>query len=390
MCVTSGLVSWASTRRNVIDTSTSRGSLYRLGLRTVLAVTLAVGAGARARAATFIVTNLSDSGPGSLRQAVQSANLSTGPGNRVEFNIPGGGVQTVVLAPGSPLIISRSLLVDGFTQPGSKPNSLAEGIDAVPLIEVRGEVRVVADDCTVRGLVINNSGSTGLTIQGSGCMVEGCFIGTDATGTVGLGNDLEGVRVGGFRGERPNQIGGSTPAARNLISGNHLAGITVQSTAVPTIIQGNYIGTDVTGRRGIGNGGYGIRVLGTDGTNTATTIGGVSRGEGNRVAFNGSGVWVATGLHTRILGNSMSDNLSLGIDVGGLGSGAALEPDGETPNDAGDADTGANGLQNHPVITSVTAEGWGYGGARHPAQQGQRHLPPRVLRQPPSGPARFR
>ena len=75
-------------------------------------------------------------------------------------------------------------------------------------------------------------------------------------------------------------------------------------------------------------------------------IGGTAAGAGNRIAFNGEqGVFIGGGTGWRILGNSIDSNTSLGISLSG---GAP------TPNDPGDGDTGANNLQNYPVLTGVS------------------------------------
>src|SRR5262245_30761399 len=66
---------------------------------------------------TFTVTNIADSGPGSLRQAILDADAATGGRQTIEFAIPGPGVQTI--APTSPLpAITAPVLIDGFSQPG--------------------------------------------------------------------------------------------------------------------------------------------------------------------------------------------------------------------------------------------------------------------------------
>ena len=111
------------------------------------------------------------------------------------------------------------------------------------------------------------------------------------------------------------------------------------------MIQGNFIGTDETATRDLGNA-HGAMIIGGNGW----TIGGTAAGEGNVIAFNGApygGVAVASYTGVRIRGNRMFSNTPLGIDLWVGGS------SGVTPNDAGDADLGPNNGQNYPIITAV-------------------------------------
>ena len=75
----------------------------------------------------------------------------------------------------------------------------------------------------MRGLVINRFGRDGIFIAGFNTnIIEGNFIGTDLSGTEDLGNGNNGV---GILDSGNNMIGGATPEARNLISGNKEAGV---------------------------------------------------------------------------------------------------------------------------------------------------------------------
>ncbi len=75
-------------------------------------------------AATFTVTNTDDSGPGSLRQAITDAEAAAG-ADTIAFAIPGAGVHTITPLTLLP-IISQPLTIDGYTQPGSSPNTNAD------------------------------------------------------------------------------------------------------------------------------------------------------------------------------------------------------------------------------------------------------------------------
>ena len=202
------------------------------------------------------------------------------------------------------------------------------------------------------GFDINNS---------SGNRVQGNFIGTDVTGTVAIANGPGffggGVRIGG--GDT-STIGGTTPGAGNLISGNLGAGIFLIGTAF-NVIQGNRIGTDVTGTLPLPNQQHGVQAGGVSpvGANN-NVIGGTDPAAANIIAFNGlAGVAIATGTGNSILGNSIFGNTGLssspfsstglGIDLGG----GDLAGDNVTLNDPGDADTGPNNRQNFPVLTEV-------------------------------------
>ncbi len=187
--------------------------------------------------------------------------------------------------------------------------------------------------------VLIDDGSTDNVVQGN-------FIGTDASGTVDLGpGDIEGVKIDHAD---DNLIGGSVPGAGNLVSGNSV-GIRIGLLAKSNSIQGNLIGTDVTGSGPLPNN-AGILLFDSV---TDTTIGGPV-GAGNTIAFNGGGVAIDSSCSgNQIYGNSIFRNVGLGINL----SGGVENPDGVTANDIDDSDTGANELQNYPVLSEISVSG---------------------------------
>ncbi|MBI3406979.1 MAG: DUF11 domain-containing protein [Planctomycetes bacterium] len=189
-------------------------------------------------------------------------------------------------------------------------------------------------------------GQFGIQIAGSNNGIKGNLIGTDATGTQALGIGLDGIRVDGS-GAVFNTIGGPPADARNVISACGLSGIHLTSAGAQvhdTLIQGNFIGTDINGNLNSMGNGEGVFVQ----VSTNSQI------LNNVIAGNsGRGVDVSSAVNTAILGNSIFANGSLGIDlVGGTQNAFAV-----TANDPGDGDPGPNNLQNFPVITSVSRVG---------------------------------
>ena len=434
-----------------------------------------------------MVTNVNDSGPGSLRQAILDANVNPG-SDTINFNISGPSLKIQPLL-GLP-DITDPIVIDGSTQPG---------FSGAPIVELNGGLSAVrglfvnAPGSTIRSLVVNGFSTGGIIIgtSGAGSHVEGCYVGTDVTGkfaipntgagvsvfssnnVIGgatlaarnvisgnseagvrvrlfccsgaapisgnviqgnyigvtaqgdkaLGNQREGVDVSTSAGDvaiSNTLIGGTTPGAGNVISGNNFDGILIGSfTTTSTTVQGNRIGTSADGMSKIPNGGDGIHIdlgnnnviggsapgagnlisgngkvssglgrgngisvgslnniiqgnlIGTDATGNGplgnsddgifggrnTTVGGTGAGEGNVIAFNGlRGISNngALGTANSYRGNSIHSNGTSGSPFT-PGLGIELGPAGPNANDPGDADTGANNLQNFPIITSVMA-----------------------------------
>jgi parallel beta-helix repeat protein len=199
--------------------------------------------------------------------------------------------------------------------------------------------------------VISGNSNAGVRISGAGTsdnVVAGNYIGTDATGYVRLPNLSAGIVIETMA--QNNLIGTdgdgiSDELERNVISGNSLQGVRFyQSTG--NVVAGNYIGTDANGSGDLGNGRHGVEAT----KGSGNTIGGTASGAANLIAFNKKdGIYVAELAYDYDLrGNAIFANGELGID---------LHPDGVTPNDPGDGDTGANNLQNYPVLSSATLNG---------------------------------
>jgi hypothetical protein len=363
----------------------------------------------------FIVTTTADSGPGSLRNAIDAANQQPGP-DLITFAIPGAGPHRIALV--SPLPpVSDPVVIDGTTQPGYTASP-----DLTPAIELAGGgagaaatgLSILAGNSVVRGLVINGFAGAAIALAGTagGNLVEGNFIGTDVngssavpngtgvqvsspnsviggagparnvisgnagigvhiTGSAAVGNQVRGSYIGTGKGgdaALPNQfgvyidaaasgnvVGGAGPAGGNVISGNSVHGLWIFGDATANLVKGNRIGVGADGASPVPNGVDGL-VIGCYGPGCSApnspdgnAVGGTQPGEANVISENGgAGVSVRAGVGNRISGNAIFGNGNLGID---------LVPQGVTPDDLLDVDTGPNQLQNYPVVGSAVHGG---------------------------------
>jgi hypothetical protein len=196
-----------------------------------------------------------------------------------------------------------------------------------------------------QGNTIAGNGGAEITISGgasTGNLVQGNNIGTRFNATSVIASAGQGILLANTASN--NTIGGIVAGSANVIGGNALAGIEIKDpgTSNNTVV-GNYIGTNASDA-GLGNTLQGVKIqLGA----TNNLIGGTSAGSGNIIAYNGmQGVasFTPADAGNRFLGNSIHDNVLLGIDLGN---------DGVTYNDAGDTDTGPNGKQNFPKLTGA-------------------------------------
>ena len=159
---------------------------------------------------------------------------------------------------------------------------------------------------TARNIISSNN-DNGIYISGTaatGNVVQGNFIGTDASGTVDQGNSGNGVTV--RLGATANLIGGSAPGAGNVISGNDDGGVRISENGTSqNVVQGNLIGTDLTGTNPLGNTYTGIFV--TDGPTDNVIL-------ANVISDNGASGVVLDGLG--VTGNVVAGNF-IGTDIYG-------------------------------------------------------------------------
>ena len=283
-----------------------------------------------------------------LRAAIQETDAAGA--DTIAFNIPGAGPHTIFPATQLPALADDTT-IDGYTQPGSQPNTLAEGgLDTVLQIVLTKPndycLAVLGDNVVIRGLVFQGSDygirAFDFFSPTTGLVIAGNFFGTDPTGMTAVPN-FRGIQFSGGGAFVYATIGGTNPADRNLISGNSGAGISFGGFSSATI-HGNVIGLNRTATAPLPND-RGIEDTNQLGNAAATIIGGFGPGEANIIAGNTvAGVRLDNiGHEATIRGNLFYDN-GMAIDLTYLGP---------TPNDPLDADAGANSLQNFPILTSV-------------------------------------
>jgi hypothetical protein len=276
-----------------------------------------------ARAATFTVTTTDDSGPGTLRQAILDANVDSDP-DVIAFAI-GSGAQTIAPTTALPEI-TQPVDVDGTTQPGFAGTPLIE-IDGTNVpAGLSGLVLSGHTGSRIHGLVINRfavdfqTGGNGILISGGGGhTIDGNYLGTDLTGTVAQPNGRYGVACNGCTG---CTIGGTTAAARNLLSGNADAGILVRDGTSNTI-EGNWIGLSSAGTA-LGNDDGIFMLKGSGSGSQNNLIGGAAAGAANVIAGNGVGIVIGNSTTTgnvvrgNLIGTDPTGTVAIGHDFAGI------------------------------------------------------------------------
>jgi hypothetical protein len=319
-----------------------------------------------AHAATITVTGMGDTiavdGVVTLREAITSANQHSnvnadvvavgayGTNDTINFNIAGAGVKTISPTAALPVII-RPVTINGYTQGVASVNTLANGDNAVILIELNGTsagggnhgltLGAGSDGSTIRGLAINRFLGNGIVVQSNANTISGNFIGTDPTGTTRMPNGTfptagDGILI---QDASNNLIGTTAQADRNVVSGNALDGIHITGTlttpASGNIIQGNFVGVGKDGVSSVGNRTepapapgsaegnnlYGIEISGGDNN----TVGGTTAGARNVIGLNADGIEIDNGGQANVIqGNFVGVGANGVTPVGNVLHGVAL------------------------------------------------------------------
>ncbi len=284
--------------------------------------------------AAYVVINTADSGAGSLRNAIEAADASTG-GFAIEFDI-NSGRQTI--SPISPLpAITAMVELDATSQPGYAGTPLIE-LDGTDAGSTSGLVLAAGSaGSVIQGLVIGNFSQDGILIESTDNVVENSYIGTNALSTAAAANQTGILIAAGSSG---NTIGGTAPGAGNVISGNSDSGVEITgTTAKDNLVVGNSIGTDVTGTIALGNGGDGVYID----QSLGDTIGGTATGAGNLISANAIGVEIFDSSAILLQGNSIGLDQTGMVALGNTGAGVMVDG-GSSANTIGGPVAGARNL----------------------------------------------
>jgi len=295
---------------------------------------------------TLTVINIADSGPGTLREAMDIANKSSG-GGTIVFDpsiFPPQHPATIFLITSLPALQSGNLTIDasnaGVILDGSRAMPNTSGLDiqsehnAIKGLQIinfpgygigiKAAHNIIGGDKTRgsgplgEGNLISGNG-TGVSILGITAVdnkVIGNYIGTDLTGNHAMGNKISGVFMGD--GAAQNTIGGTTEVERNLISGNERSEVGLQTQANQNRVIGNYIGTNAAGRSALGKAVMGV-VIEEAAFNNVIQANVIGNNGVSGVMISDLGTW-----GNSIIGNFIGVDATGSVSLGGRGTGVSV------------------------------------------------------------------
>jgi hypothetical protein len=259
--------------RNVISGNSQYG-LWISDTNTTANVVLGNYIGTDA-SGSFAVSNAA----GGIGLFFSSAGQVIGGTNALARNVISGNISAGIWLSGGG--VSNNLVANNFVGLNAAGNAaIANSFAGVYVING-------ARSNAILNNVISGNHSEGLRLSDPGTsanLVQGNFIGTDATGTTSVPNGFLGLSI--YTGATNNTVGGTSGTARNVISGNFSEGLRIQGLGASwNVVEGNFIGTDASGTSAVPNGWTGLTIFSGA---TSNTIGGTSLGARNILSGNSS------------------------------------------------------------------------------------------------------
>ncbi len=252
---------------------------------------------------TYTVTTTAATGAGSLDEAINLANAAPNSGgpDRIDFNIGGGGAQTIAVAAAGLPMITDPVILDATTQPGysGTPLITLDGSATADNSGINGLV-LRTNDSTIKGFIVHSFADEGIEIDGStgfgdNNIIQNNWVGIDSL-SVARGNAEHGIMIS--ESATGNQIGGSGLNEGNVVAGNgfdrgtsgdRFSGIVIENNSDNNIVEGNLVGVLPDGVTVAANGDQGILIQKSSDGNR---IGGTAAGAGNVISGN-----TADGIH---------------------------------------------------------------------------------------------